>query len=71
MPKILWIVTVIINKNNPYIQTLIDFEMIPQRIEDAILSEYQNVEPVKGKVFDYLRTHRLNQLLDQVGDFSL
>ena len=52
-------------------QTLIDFEMIPQRIEDAILSEYQNVEPVKGKVFDYLRTHRLNQLLDQVGDFSL
>ena len=52
-------------------QTLIDFEMIPQRIEDANLSEYQNVEPVKGKVFDYLRTHRLNQLLDQVGDFSL
>ena len=52
-------------------QTLIDFEMIPQKIEDAILSEYRNVEPVRGKVFDYLRTHRLNQLLDQVGDFSL
>ena len=34
-------------------QTLIDFEMIPERITDAILSEYQNVEPVRGKVFDY------------------
>ena len=52
-------------------QTLIDFEMIPQKIEDAILSEYQDVEPVKGKVFDYLRHHRLNQLLDNIGDFSL
>ena len=52
-------------------QTLIDFEMIPDRIEDAILSEYSNVEPVKGKVFDYLRTQRLNQLMDNIGDFSL
>ena len=52
-------------------QTLIDFEMIPQKIKDAILSEYQDVEPVKGKVFDYLRHHRLNQLLDNIGDFSL
>ena len=52
-------------------QTLIDFEMIPERINDAILSEYQNVEPVRGKVFDYLRTQRLNQLLDNIGDFSL
>ena len=52
-------------------QTLIDFEMIPQKIEDAILSEYQDVEPVKGKVFDYLRHHRLNQLMDSIGDFSL
>jgi hypothetical protein len=45
--------------------------MIPQKIEDAILSEYQDVEPVKGKVFDYLRHHRLNQLMDSIGDFSL
>ena len=52
-------------------QTLIDFEMIPQKIEDEILSEYQGVEPVKGKVFDYLRHHRLNQLMDSIGDFSL
>ena len=52
-------------------QTLIDFEMIPERINDAILSEYQNVETVRGKVFEYLRTQRLNQLLDNIGDFSL
>ena len=52
-------------------QNLIDLDMIPDKIEDAILSEYSQTEPVKGKVFDYLRTHRLNQLLDNIGDFSL
>jgi hypothetical protein len=52
-------------------QNLIDLDMIPEKIEDAILSEYSQTEPVKGKVFDYLRTHRLNQLLDNIGDFSL
>ena len=39
-------------------QTLIDLEFIPQNIEDKILEEYENTVPVKGKVFDYLRTHR-------------
>ena len=52
-------------------QTLIDFEFIPKDIEDRILSEFENTAPVKGKVFDYLRTHRLNELLDNIGDFSL
>ena len=52
-------------------QTLIDFDFIPQDVEDSILSEFENTEPVKGKVFDYLRTHRLNELLDNIGDFSL
>ena len=52
-------------------QTLIDFDMIPEKIENAILSEYNEVKPVKGKVFDYLRTNRLNQLMDSIGDFSL
>lgn len=52
-------------------QTLIDFDFIPKDIEDRILSEFENTEPVKGKVFDYLRTHRLNELLDNIGDFSL
>ena len=52
-------------------QTLIDFDFIPKDIEDSIISEFANTRPVKGKVFDYLRTHRLNELLDNVGDFSL
>ena len=52
-------------------QKLIDFEMIQQKIEDAILSEYQDVEPVKVKVFDYLRHHRLNQLMIQLRFFIM
>ena len=52
-------------------QTLIDLEFIPQNIEDKILEEYENTVPVKGKVFDYLRVHRLNELLNHVEDFTL
>jgi len=52
-------------------QTLIDLEFIPQDIEDKILEEYENTIPVKGKVFDYLRVHRLNELLNHVEDFTL
>jgi len=52
-------------------QTLIDLEFIPQNIEDTILEEYSKAEPVRGKVFDYLRVHRLNELLNHVEDFTL
>ena len=52
-------------------QTLIDFDFIPQEVSDRILNEYLNVAPVKGKVFDYLRTHRLDELLNHVEDFTL
>jgi hypothetical protein len=52
-------------------QTLIDLEFIPQELEDRILDEYSNTAPVRGKVFDYLRTHRLNELLNHVEDFTL
>ena len=52
-------------------QTLIDLEFIPQEIEDNILEEYSNTAPVRGKVFDYLRVHRLNELLNHVEDFTL
>jgi hypothetical protein len=52
-------------------QTLIDFDFIPQEIEDRIINEYENTEPVKGKVFDYLRTNRLDDLLNNVEDFRL
>jgi len=52
-------------------QTLIDLEFIPQKIEDTILEEFSKTAPVRGKVFDYLRTHRLDQLLNHVEDFTL
>ena len=52
-------------------QTLIDFDFIPQDVGDRILNEYSNTKPVRGKVFDYLRTHRLNELLNHVEDFAL
>ena len=52
-------------------QTLIDFDFIPQEIEDSVLSEYENTTPVTGKVFDYLVNHRLNDLLNNVEDFRL
>lgn len=52
-------------------QTLIDLEFIPQELEDTILDEFSKTAPVRGKVFDYLRTHRLNELLNHVEDFTL
>lgn len=52
-------------------QTLIDFDFIPQDIEDSVMNEYRNTTPVTGKVFDYLRTHRLDDLLNNVEDFRL
>ena len=52
-------------------QTLIDLEFIPNDIEGNILDEFEQTKPVKGKVFDYLRTHRLSELLNHVEDFTL
>ena len=52
-------------------QTLIDLEFIPEDIEKRILEEFDKTTVVKGKVFDYLRTHRLNELLNHVEDFTL
>ena len=52
-------------------QTLIDLEFIPAEIEKNILDEFEKTEPVRGKVSDYLRTHRLDQLLNHVEDFTL
>jgi hypothetical protein len=52
-------------------QTLIDLEFIPNDIEGNILDEFEQTTPVKGKVFDYLRTHRLSELLNHVEDFTL
>jgi hypothetical protein len=52
-------------------QTLIDFDFIPKDVESRILKEYEKTEVVQGKVFDYLRTHRLDDLLTNVEDFRL
>lgn len=52
-------------------QTLIDFEFIPEDIENAILSEFEKTKPVHGRVLDYLTKHRLNQLIDNAGDFTI
>ena len=52
-------------------QTLIDLDFIPQDIEDRILEEFDKTEIVKGKVFNYLVSHRLNELLNHVEDFTL
>lgn len=52
-------------------QTLIDLSFIPDDIESAILEEYAETAPVLGNVLSYLQKHRLNQLLDQAGDFAI
>lgn len=52
-------------------QTLIDLEFIPQNLEDTILEEFEHAQPVHGKVFDYLRVNRLNELLNHVEDFRV
>ena len=52
-------------------QTLIDLDFIPEDMEQSILNEFDNVDVPSGLVFDYLRKHRLNELLDNIEDFNL
>jgi len=52
-------------------QTLIDLSFIPDDIESAILEEYGETAITLGNVLPYLQKHRLNQLLDQAGDFAI
>tara|TARA_Y200000002_G_scaffold361385_1_gene347437 strand:- start:299 stop:1135 length:837 start_codon:yes stop_codon:yes gene_type:complete len=52
-------------------QTLIDLSFIPDDIESAILEEYEETAITLGNVLPYLQKHRLNQLLDQAGDFAI
>ena len=66
-----------IEKNDKYYrnylrnQTLIDLSFIPDDIESAILEEYGETAITLGNVLPYLQKHRLNQLLDQAGDFAI
>lgn len=52
-------------------ETLIDLDKIPSDIESNILTEFTHLEVPSGLVFDYLRKHRLNDLLDNIEDFNL
>ena len=52
-------------------QTLIDLDFIPQEVEEKILEEFDKTKIVKGKVFNYLVSHRLNDLLNHVEDSTL
>ena len=52
-------------------RTLIDFDLIPNEIIDSINTEFDNTEPVQGKVYAFLREKRITHLLDNIGDFSL
>jgi len=52
-------------------QTLINLDFIPDYMEETILKEFDEATPVYGKVFDYLREHRLNELLNHVEDFTV
>jgi len=51
-------------------QTLIDLEFIPDDVVESILNNFGESTPPSGKVFDYLREHRLNELMDNIGDFT-
>ena len=51
-------------------ETLIDFKKIPNDIQDEILREFQNVKVGSREgLFDYFIKNRLNNLVDNLGEF--
>lgn len=52
-------------------QVLIDLEYIPEALENDIMNQFSLSTPPSGKIFNYLRVNRLNDLMDNIGDFSL
>jgi NH3-dependent NAD+ synthetase len=54
-------------------QTLIDFANIPQELVERILRVYDTTHPTHRaeKVFDYLRSNKLDMLLEHIEDFKL
>lgn len=52
-------------------ERLIDFKCVPQKINDAIINEYESQEPQGGKqkVFNFLIKNRMKHLLENAGDF--
>ena len=63
-PKDTWI------RNWQRNETLIDFNKIPNDIQDEILREFKNVKVGSRKgLFDYFIKNRLNNLVDNLGEF--
>ncbi len=52
-------------------ELLIDFDMIPSRINTMVITKYLDSKPVanKGKVFNYLMSKRMKVLLPHAADF--
>lgn len=52
-------------------ERLIDFEFIPERIYNNIITEYESQTPQSGKqkVFNYLMKNRMRHLIENAGDF--
>lgn len=49
---------------------LIDFNFIPDDVEKSIIDSYESITPHKrGKLYQYFAMHRLNDLLDKIGEF--
>ena len=51
-------------------QTLIDLGRIPPEISTEILKEYNDIIPNdRSKLFNYFIEHKLNDLMQNIGDF--
>jgi len=52
-------------------EKLIDFDSIPQKVYNDIVSAYENynIKGTKAKVFNYLNAHRMKLLLNSAADF--
>ena len=63
-PKDIWI------RNWQRNETLIDLNKIPKDIQDEILREFKNVKVgSRSGLFDYFIHNRLNNLIENIGDF--
>lgn len=49
-------------------RTLIDLTNVPKEIRENIIQEYKSAK-VESKIFDYFRTHKLNNLMENISDF--
>jgi hypothetical protein len=50
---------------------LIDFDFIPQSVQDSIIENYTIQKPIRDKnaIFEYCAARRLRQLAENIQDF--